>query len=118
MKRLLRIFGILLSTVPPALAILEYFPLWLAKGKTAVSAISLLLLLLAAIPLFRLLKHRFKTPAPWSLWLILWLFLKIFLPIAEALKTIAFISFPTCLFGAVCFHYAKKTEQAENGKAV
>lgn len=116
MKRLLRIFGLLLSTVPPALAILEYFPLWLSKEKTAVSALTLLLLLLAAIPLFRVLKRHFKTPAPWVVWLLLWLFLKLFLPIAEALKTVAFISFPTCLLGALCFHYAGKAEKAENKK--
>lgn len=115
MRRLLRLCGILLSTVPPAVAILEHFPLWLTRGKTAISAISLILLLLAAIPLLRILKARFKTPAPWLLWLILWLFLQVFLPIATALRTIALVSFPTCFLGAVCFRLAKRGCPSETG---
>lgn len=113
MKTLWRILGVLLSVIPPAFAILEYFPLWLTRGKTAISALSLLLLLLAAIPLFRIMKRRFKSPSPWVLWFLLWLFLRLFLPIAEALMTIAFISFPTCLLGAVCFYLARKRERKE-----
>ena len=107
----LRLIGLILSVVPPAVATLEYFPLWLAGGRTAISAIALLLLLLSAIPIFRILKRHLRTPAPWMLWLSLWIFLRAFLPIATAIETIAFISFPTSLLGAVCFRLAKNRSE-------
>lgn len=111
----LRILGILLSVVPPAIATLEFFPLWLSEGKTAVSALSLVLLLLSAIPLFRLLKKHLQSPAPWMLWLCLWIALRAFLPIATAIETIALVAFPTSLLGAVCFRLAKRREEKRGG---
>lgn len=109
----LRLLGLLFSVLPPALATLEFFPLWLGNGRTAISAISLVLLLLAAIPLFRILKRHLRTPAPWMLWFVLWLLLRAFLPIAAAIEEIALISFPTSLIGAFCFSLAKKRERAQ-----
>lgn len=111
----LRILGLLLSVLPPAIATLEYFPLWLSEGKTTVSAISLTLLLLSAIPLLRLAKKHLHSPAPWMLWLILWLALRAFLPIAAAIETIALVAFPTSLLGAVCFRLAKRREEKKEG---
>lgn len=111
----LRLLGILLSVVPPAIGTLEYFPLWLGNGNTAISAIALLLLLLSAIPLFRILKRHLRTPAPWMLWLCLWLALRAFLPIATAIETIALVSFPTSFLGAVCFRLASRREDRREG---
>ena len=107
----LRISGLLFSVVPPLFATLEFFPLWLRNGKTALSAVSLLLLLLSAIPLFRILKKHLRTPAPFVLWFLLWVLLKTFLPIAEAIEKIALISFPTSFIGALCFLSARKRER-------
>ena len=111
----LRILGLVLSVLPPAIATLEFFPLWLTEGKTTLSALSLVLLLLSAIPIFRILKKHFHSPAPWMLWLILWLGLRAFLPIAAAIETIALISFPTSILGAVCFRLAKRREGKREG---
>ena len=115
MTILLRILGLILSVLPPAIATLEFFPLWLTEGKTAFSAVSLVLLLLSAIPLFRLLKKHLRSPAPWMLWLILWLALRAFLPIAAAIETIALVAFPTSLAGAICFRLAKRQEEKKGG---
>ena len=111
MRMLFRILGVTLSVLPPAIATLEYFPLWLADGKKAISALSLLLLLLAAYPLFRILKHRLRSPSLWMLWLVLWGLLEAFLPILSAIKTIALISFPTGLLGALFFRLSKRSEE-------
>ncbi|MBE6655975.1 MAG: hypothetical protein E7609_03760 [Ruminococcaceae bacterium] len=107
----LRLLGLLLSVVPPTVATLEFFPLWLGNGKTALSAVSLVLLLLSAIPLFRILKKHLHTPAPWMLWLLLWVLLRALLPIAAAIERIALISFPTSLIGAFCFSLARRREK-------
>ena len=115
MRLALRILGLVLSVLPPAIATLEFFPLWLTEGRTTLSALSLVLLLLSAIPIFRILKKHLRSPAPWMLWLILWLGLRAFLPIAAAIETIAFISFPTSILGAVCFRLAKRREGKKEG---
>ena len=115
MTILLRILGLTLSVLPPAIATLEFFPLWLSEGSTTLSALSLVLLLLAAIPIFRLLKKHLHSPAPWMLWLILWLALQAFLPIASCIETIALVAFPTSLLGAVCFRLAERREKRKEG---
>lgn len=116
MKALLRVVGVLLSVVPPAVSTLEFFPLWLTDGRSALSALSLMLLLLSAIPLFRIVKRHLRSPSPWMLWLLLWAALSVLLPIARAVKTIALISFPTGFLGAVCFRLARGKERHEQTK--
>ena len=110
MKILLRILGIALCVLPPAISTLEFFPLWLSDGKSALSALSLMLLLLSALPLFRIVKRHLRSPSLWMLWLILWGVLEVFLPILSAVKTIALVSFPTGLLGALFFRLAKRSE--------
>lgn len=113
MKRIgFRILGLLLCVLPPVIATLEYFPLWLGDKRSTVSAFTVILLFLAGIPILRLIRHRLRSPSAWMLWLVLWLFLTLFRPIAAAMETIALVSFPTSLAGAVCFRIAehKKTE--------
>lgn len=112
MSRLLRILGITLCVLPPALATLEFFPLWLTREDCRLSALSVLLLLLSAAPLFRLLRARLRSPSAWLVWLLLWALLCAFEPIVASLKTIALISFPTSLLGAVCFRLAKRKDNA------
>lgn len=112
MRFFLRLSGVLLCVLPPVISILEYFPLWLGNGRTALSAISVLLLLLAAIPLVRVVKNRLRSPSAWMLWLGLWLFMILFRPIAASVETIALISFPTSLAGALCFRIADRKKQA------
>ena len=113
MRICLRFLGVLLCVLPPAVAPLEFFPLWLGNGRSALSAISVLLLLFAAIPLVRLIKHRLRSPSAWMLWLGLWLFLILFRPIAASVETIALISFPTSFAGAVCFRMAERKPRNE-----
>lgn len=111
----LRLIGIMLSVIPPAVATLEFFPLWLSGGETTLSAVSLVLLLFSAIPIFRLFKKHLHSPSPFMLWFVLWLALRMFLPIAAAIETIALVAFPTSLLGAVCFRLAKKREKRKEG---
>ena len=107
MRLLLRILGILLCTLPPTLSILAFFPFWLAYRETAVSAVALLFLALSCVPLFLIFKSYLRTPAPWMIWLGIWGILFAFRPILPAMQTVALISFPTALLGALCFRIAK-----------
>ena len=108
MKHLFRALGLALCVLPPTIATLEHFPLWLGKGECALSLLAICLLALAAIPLFRVLRNHFRSPSAWLLWFALWLILTVSAPLLDALRTIAFISFPTSLAGALCFRIAKR----------
>ncbi|MBQ9735764.1 MAG: hypothetical protein IJV96_03155 [Clostridia bacterium] len=111
MKHLFRALGLLLCILPPAVATVEHFPLWLGRGESALSLLALLLLTLAAIPLFRILRERLKTPSAWLVWFLLWLFLTVSAPILSSVRVIALISFPTSLAGALCFRLAARAER-------
>ena len=108
MKHLFRILGLALCILPPAIATLEHFPLWLGKGESALSLLAVSLLALAAIPLFRILRAHLRTPSAWVFWFVLWLILTVSAPLLSAIRTIAFISFPPGIAGALCFHVAKR----------
>ena len=113
MRLLFRILGILFCVLPPAISTLSFFPIWMADSKTAVSALTVILLALSALPLFRILKAHLRSPSAWMIWLVLWGFLFAFRPIAPAIETIALISFPTSLLGAVCFRVSGRFEHRE-----
>lgn len=106
-KLILRILGLVLCVLPPALTALEYFPLWLRDGEKTLSAFALLLLLLAAIPLWRHVKRLLSSPSIWSVWLLLWLFFSLFATLIEGLRAVAFMGFAGGLPGAVCLRLAK-----------
>ena len=113
MRILLRVLGLGLCTVPPVIATLEHFPLWLGKGESALSLLALCLLALAAIPVFRILRAHFRSPSAWLVWFVLWLFLTVSAPILSSVRVIALISFPTSLAGALCFRLAGRHGASE-----
>lgn len=108
MRRALRLCGLALCVLPPALATLEHFPIWFSEGRTALSAVAVLLLLLAALPLIRLVRKHLRSPSAWMLWLALWAGLAVLRPILTAVETIALVSFPTSLLGALCLRLARR----------
>ena len=109
MKRLvLRITGLILCVLPPAIAALEYFPLWLGEGDKALSALALLLLLVAAIPLWRFVKSLLASPSIWAVWLVLFLFFTLFATLIEGLTVISLMGFLGGVPGAICLRLAKE----------
>lgn len=114
MSRLFRLGGYALCVLPPAVATLEHFPVWLREGDTALSGIALLLLLAAALPLLRTLRAHLRTPSAWMVWLALWLALRLICPILDTVARIALISFPTSLLGALLFRLGARRDANRN----
>jgi hypothetical protein len=109
MKRtLLRVTGLALCVLPPALAVLDYFPLWLADGRKTTSAFAFLLLLLCALPLWRQIKRWLASPSVWMLWLFVFVFLSLFASIIEGLTAVAFFGFLGGLPGALLLKLADR----------
>ena len=112
MNRFLRILGMALCILPPTVATLEFFPLWLTREDCRLSALSVMLLLIAAIPLFRVVRARLRSPSAWMVWLTIWVLLALLEPIVASIKTIALISFPTGILGAICLRLSEKKEKS------
>ena len=94
-----------LCTVPTLIAVLEYFPLWMGEG-VAVPGLTAVLLCLAALPLWRLLHRRLRSPSLWMLWLFLWLLLTAVKGVIDGLCAVAMVSFLGGLAGALLFRLA------------
>ncbi|MBQ2718549.1 MAG: hypothetical protein IJF73_00605 [Clostridia bacterium] len=115
-KRLLfRALGYLFCLVPPILAILERFPLWAREGSASViSGLSLLLLLVAAIPLRRgllsLCRRFLSSPSAFTVWGILWLLCEWLGHILTAVADIALVATVSSFVGAIFFRLSIRGE--------
>lgn len=101
--------GIILSVVPVAISIILYFPLWLERGDgSVVSGFAVLLLALAAIPVFKLCRRVIASPSAWMMWLLLLIVFLATSRIADEMIVISFIGLVGGAVGAVLFNIAKK----------
>ncbi|MBR2612300.1 MAG: hypothetical protein IKC72_04440 [Clostridia bacterium] len=113
MKRMIfQSLGVLFSVVPPAVATLLYFPLWIERGAPqTVSGLCALLLILSAIPLLRLLKGRLGTPSLPLFWGVMFLLVRALGAIIDQVCVITFVGFASNLVGALFFHLSKRGEK-------
>ena len=101
--------GLLFSTLPPALAVLFYFPLWRQAGiREMLSGISALLIVFAALPVLRALRSHFSSPSVTLFWGILFLLFLFLTRIANEMCVISFFGFAGNAAGAVFFRLAKR----------
>ena len=108
MKKCLRAIGLGLCVLPPAIATLSYFPLWLEKEESALSAIALVLLAIAMIPLFRYIKALLRSPSAWMLWLVLFILLSLFRSVIDGLCMISFLGLLGGILGGIFFAVANR----------
>ena len=109
--------GYLFCILPPALAILERFPLFAREGGAPVlSGLAFLLLLVAAIPLRRgitsLFEKFLRSPSAFTVWGAIWIVFEVFGRIAAAVADVALIATVSSLIGAIFFRLAKGEDRA------
>lgn len=109
--RIYKAVGLCLSILPPAGVTLAYFPLWFGEEKSTVSVLSILILMLCALPFHRVIRERLRSPAAWQMWLILWVGLSLFESICRGLRAVSCVAFFSNLLGAVFFRLAKRSER-------
>ena len=107
-RKVCRVLGYLLCILPATLSALEHFPLWLGKTESCLSLLCILLLALCLWPLKRGLERVQKNPSAWVLWLCLFVFLKVTLPLAQGLFAVAGVALPFSLLGAVFFRLSRR----------
>ena len=109
-KYALQILGLSLCIAPPLICTASYFPVW-KESAQALSGGVLLLLLISAIPLYKIVKKRIASPASYTVWLILFAIFFTLSSIAEQMTVISFFGFVGNVLGAVCFKIAKRGEK-------
>lgn len=110
----LRVIGLVLCVIPVTVSILCYFPAWRAAGgEVLLSGTTLLLLCMAAVPLYKLISAKLRSPAAYTLWLIAFILFFLLSNIAEEMVVISFTGFIGNLLGAIAFKLAGgKNERA------
>lgn len=108
MTRALTLLGYALCTLPPALCVLEYFPLWLESGEKRLSGIALVLLAVSFVPALRLFRQHLKTPSALLFWLLLFLFVCAFRAVMDELFVISLVALASSVPGTACLYAARK----------
>ena len=109
-----RALGLILSTVPPIVATVSFFPIWRERGAESIlSGFSLMLILICAVPLFRSVKRFLHSPSMPIVWLVIFITFFALSKIAEDITVIAFTGFVSNLIGAVFFRLAKEKRGEE-----
>ena len=114
-KLALQFLGIFLCTVPPIICTLSYFPLWVDADRSLCGAV-LILLLIAALPLYKLLKEKLKSPASYTVWLLLFILFFTLSKIAAEMTVISFAGFVGNVLGALCMAGARKLGGKEDAE--
>ncbi len=116
-RTLLRILGLTLSVLPPVLAVLSYFPIWIDRGdKSAVSGFALLLIAAALLPCYRVIRRVLHSPSAYMMWIIAFLVFALLSRIADEMTVISFVGAVSNSLGAVLFAIARKyTDGREDG---
>ena len=104
----LHITALCFCILPPAICTLFYFPLWKGSSVKTVAGGTLLLLLLSAMPLFKLIKRKLESAAGYVLWLILFILFLTLSSIAHEMTVISFYGFVGNIIGAVLFKICER----------
>ena len=103
-RALFNLLGISFCTIPVFLSIILYFPLWIRSDSGRfISGFCVLLLSLAALPLYRYIRKRLSDIPAYTIWLILFLICLIATRIIDELTVIALVGFLGNLIGALFF---------------
>ena len=106
-RTVLRLTGAAVSTLPVAVCILLYFPLWRERGIVpTLSGFTLLLLVLASVPLINLVKRSLRSPSAPLMWFIVFIAFLALSSIADEMTVVAFVGFVSNLIGAIFFRAA------------
>ena len=104
-RRLFRLLGWAVSTLPALIATLHWFPLLVSRGEgtKTVSLLSCLLLIVALVPLRRALGSFFKNLSAWKVYLFLFVFFTVTGSIAHEMRCVAAVGLISSVPGSILF---------------
>ena len=105
---ILHIIALLIAIVPATACTLSYFPLWGESSGARINGAVALLLVIAFMPLCKLLYKTLRSPSVTMLWFILFLLFFLLSRIADEMTVISFIGFTSNLLSSVIFRIARR----------
>ena len=109
---LLFLIGLAVCTLPVLIAAFSYFPTWTERGDgSVISGILLLIVILAATPIFKALKMLFRSPAAYLMWLVAFAIFFSLERIAHEMTVISLVGFISNLCGALIFRLCAKEKR-------
>lgn len=109
---ILNIVGTLLCVLPPIIATLQCFPVWVRQGSdVAISGFSVILILLCCIPFHRQIRTYLKSPAMWLIWLLIFAAFAAVENIIHSVVTISFVGFLGNVVGAILFKWRDRYKE-------
>ncbi len=114
-KRLLfNSLGLGICIIPVVVAILSYFPLWLAREDASVlSGLAVLLITAALVPMYKYLGSILRSPSAPLMWFAVFIVFLFLSKIANEMTVISFVGFTTNLIGSLFFKLAKRYDKEE-----
>ena len=100
---LLHVLGLLICIVPPALSVLEFFPILSETPEKQISTFGVLMLAVCCIPFWRTIKAFFSTPSAWKVWLVIFLASYLLNSIVGELVVISAIGLVSGIAGGAVF---------------
>ena len=110
--------GHVLSVGAPVVATATQFPIWISSGShQTVSGIALTLFIISAIPAYKALKDKLKSPSAFLVWLILFTVIATLKPIVDQLYVVALIGVISGGAGTLFYKLSdRQVDKAENCK--
>ena len=108
-RSVLRVIALTVCILPPAIATISYFPVWVVREDTSVlSGMALLVLTIVLIPLMKYIKEKMESPSAPVIWMISFLLFFLLSKIATEMTIISLIGFISNLIGTLIFKLADK----------
>lgn len=108
-RLLLGATALLVSVLPPLLAVCSYFPVWREAGAgTVLSGFAALLLVMTLAPLLKALARVLSSPSVWGMWVISFILFFTLSRIADEMVVISLVGAISNLIGAIIFRAARR----------
>lgn len=106
--------GLAISIIPVSIAIFSYFPIWAKRDDNSLlSGISLLLIAVALVPLYKHIRQTLRSPSAPLMWFFSFAIFLLLSRIAHEMTVISFVGFVTNLIGSLFFKAAKRCGEEE-----
>lgn len=106
----LNILALALCIAPPAITALYYFPLW-TDATARVSGLAVLILIVCAIPFWRVLRDTFKNPSVKTIWFVGLLTFWLIRPIVDEMIVICAVGCIANWIGGLIFKWRDKYKE-------
>ena len=101
------------SVLPPLIATVMQFPIWIEQSSEAtVSGIAVLLIFFSCLPFYKAIINYFKTPSAPVVWICICALMYVMKSIAEQMFIVSCVGAISNLIGMVCFRWRTKYKES------